>query len=659
MHRAGIVVFVVALMITAPMGGVVVGASPTTDSTVSPSITADSTDGDYDNVHETDNDNVSVWDRTPLPLRADTSDGATVVDNQNLRINNWDGNEAPLGYEELAIYNASDDISIDFDDVTGASLDQYEGQNATVIAGQLSPDVDDPSLTDVPSTVDEFQELFGEERLEEVNDNVTFKEIDSKTVDADGFETAFKPDDHFDDGVGQYVVLVAVEDEAPGLEVVDGDLDPQGHSIIAGVEGILAQSSPSSVSVDAGDLGDDVTFTIDDNLDDEEDIHHVVALYDKDKIAGEETTINITESPDEDNFSVEDHVIIESDIGHINGVADLEAEMPLADSLFADSKQTGTMAVPDILTFLDGDFEQDAPEFDGGNTTLDASIKTAVDPEDDEITLETFGNWSESDYQWVHLAATEDGSDFTSSADTISLEEEDTGIGIPAPPPDDDPKPTPGISVVETDLSTTTVEVDETFYLSVTLENEADEPKEQTLELTRDGEVIDEQKVTLEGGETKTVTFEQTIADAGSYEYAISGHQLGMVSATEPEPAAFETSNTYLSDSSISAGETIEVTATVENVGGETGTHTAELVIDGEVVATQEVTLDPGESEVVTFTYTFDDDADYEMGVDDQTIGSLIVEDDSGISTLGFVIGLTLVVAIAGGALYLARTHME
>jgi hypothetical protein len=51
-------------------------------------------------------------------------------------------------------------------------------------------------------------------------------------------------------------------------------------------------------------------------------------------------------------------------------------------------------------------------------------------------------------------------------------------------------------------------------------------------------------------------------------------------------------------------GESVTITANVTNNGGQAGTFTVELQINGETIATKEITLGAGQSELVSFTLT-------------------------------------------------------
>ncbi len=60
-------------------------------------------------------------------------------------------------------------------------------------------------------------------------------------------------------------------------------------------------------------------------------------------------------------------------------------------------------------------------------------------------------------------------------------------------------------------------------------------------------------------------------------------------------------------------GENVTITVNVTNNGGQVGTYTVELKIDGETIASQEVTLGAGQSQPVSFTLTDMESGQYEV----------------------------------------------
>ena len=62
-------------------------------------------------------------------------------------------------------------------------------------------------------------------------------------------------------------------------------------------------------------------------------------------------------------------------------------------------------------------------------------------------------------------------------------------------------------------------------------------------------------------------------------------------------------------------GESVTITANVANDGGQVDTYTAQLKLNGQIVDTKTVTLDPGQSKQVKFTPSGLDDGQYDVEV--------------------------------------------
>jgi len=91
--------------------------------------------------------------------------------------------------------------------------------------------------------------------------------------------------------------------------------------------------------------------------------------------------------------------------------------------------------------------------------------------------------------------------------------------------------------------------------------------------------------------------------------------------------------NLSADDETVEVNESVEITAAVENTGSAQQTNRVELVTFGEVVASQNLTLAPGEVQSVTFTHAYEIPGDYTVSVGDQS-AQIKVEseavDDSG-----------------------------
>ncbi len=93
--------------------------------------------------------------------------------------------------------------------------------------------------------------------------------------------------------------------------------------------------------------------------------------------------------------------------------------------------------------------------------------------------------------------------------------------------------------------------------------------------------------------------------------------------APPPAPASFVVSGLNIEQSPqvrknifvAVTGENVTITANVANNGGQEGTYTAELKLNGEIVEAKEVTLGPGQNRQVSFTLSGRDYGQYEVEV--------------------------------------------
>jgi hypothetical protein len=75
----------------------------------------------------------------------------------------------------------------------------------------------------------------------------------------------------------------------------------------------------------------------------------------------------------------------------------------------------------------------------------------------------------------------------------------------------------------------------------------------------------------------------------------------GKVHIFQAGAAAFTSSGLNIDPSSVDLGRTLTISVEVTNTGAKSGTHTVALMIDGEVEDEKTVTLNPDESETVSF----------------------------------------------------------
>jgi len=101
---------------------------------------------------------------------------------------------------------------------------------------------------------------------------------------------------------------------------------------------------------------------------------------------------------------------------------------------------------------------------------------------------------------------------------------------------------------------------------------------------------------------------------------------IGSVAPPPPTPAAFTPSSLVISPAEVDIGETVTISISVANTGGQAGSHTVTLKIDGVVEETKEITVAAGANETATFTIAKDKVGTYSVDVNG-LIGSFMVKE--------------------------------
>jgi S-layer protein (TIGR01567 family) len=145
-----------------------------------------------------------------------------------------------------------------------------------------------------------------------------------------------------------------------------------------------------------------------------------------------------------------------------------------------------------------------------------------------------------------------------------------------------------------------------------------------------------------------------TAMDAGIHRISTSSDQYLEaelnIEVQGPE-ARYSYSNLTIEPLLAETGDDVTISASVRNIGTETGEEDVQLLINGNVEASEQVILDPGQEETVSFTVSME-----EAGIYNVTIGTLNgnfeIEESQGIPAAGIVIALMAVIAVA---LWVAR----
>jgi len=179
------------------------------------------------------------------------------------------------------------------------------------------------------------------------------------------------------------------------------------------------------------------------------------------------------------------------------------------------------------------------------------------------------------------------------------------------------------LTVTGASLEDDVVSVDEEVAVTATVENVGDREGTASVAVAASGEERAATEVTVAAGESTTERLTYTATESGLYEITANGEAAGTL--TVIRPATFETTNAGVDSETVLEGETAAVTATVVNVGSESGIHTATLVVDGETFESKELVIDPGDSERVTFSPAFRTAGERELAVNGEPAGTLSV----------------------------------
>ena len=147
-----------------------------------------------------------------------------------------------------------------------------------------------------------------------------------------------------------------------------------------------------------------------------------------------------------------------------------------------------------------------------------------------------------------------------------------------------------------------------------------------------------------------TVTYASNVTGEHTIRAALEGYQPATRNITVSSAIRLTGLNVT---AKASAGQNMDVKATLQNVGTTSDSKTLELKVNGKTVATKDVSLGPGENKTVTFQYKPADPGVYRFDVEDRS-QTVTVEKASNNTALIAVI--LMLIIVAGAGFYLYRT---
>ncbi|WP_440763386.1 CARDB domain-containing protein [Natronorubrum sp. DTA7] len=244
--------------------------------------------------------------------------------------------------------------------------------------------------------------------------------------------------------------------------------------------------------------------------------------------------------------------------------------------------------------------------YQNGDRSAEISASTPLEPSAGDTTnvgvsVDTTENYEDVETFTIHVQYQDEDKE----------EEED----------EDHPK---GVELTSFEVDPTRVETGNNVTANATYENVGRTTKETTARLTVDGTVVDTKPLEIPPGETKSAVFERQMQWPGTYEIGVDGVASESVTVEGPPIHVLEASVTT---TEITAGESATIEATVSNPTGQRVQRTLELAVDGIVVDTRTVMIEPDGETTVTFERQFDDAGTYEIAVSGVEAGTITVAD--------------------------------
>jgi hypothetical protein len=299
---------------------------------------------------------------------------------------------------------------------------------------------------------------------------------------------------------------------------------------------------------------------------------------------------------------------------------DEDGDTPTADrtvDLVCRESETVTFWAVDTTDLDAGEHEHGIVTADGsatGTLTVEETGKQGASP--DEYQGGSEDN-SESSSGEDTDESSQNGSESESGGDSQDTSEEDSQDTTDEDSDDDSDAESdessggqPAEFTVSGVSSLVGTEQGDNLDVSATVENVGGGDGTQTVECRVAGETVDERTVSLDGGESTSSTFAGIATadiDPGEYEFGVFSEDdssTGTLSISQPpeeEPSEFVVVDMTPRNHTVTEGELFDLSATIENTGGTTGTNFVEM--EASIASdAHEVEIAPGESTTVSFT---------------------------------------------------------
>lgn len=167
------------------------------------------------------------------------------------------------------------------------------------------------------------------------------------------------------------------------------------------------------------------------------------------------------------------------------------------------------------------------------------------------------------------------------------------------------------------------IKAGDSFEVVGTVNNTGNETESFEIKLLANGDAIAGEKVTLEPGEKRELHLTARIHDPG--EYTIKFHDIRVGTLLVEDN--IEVRDADLLTQSIKPGESVEIEASVRNVGNESDSGELKLTADGNRIYTEEIDIKPGEERKIKIAEQLNDVGEYDIALNGYEVGSVTVEE--------------------------------
>jgi hypothetical protein len=195
------------------------------------------------------------------------------------------------------------------------------------------------------------------------------------------------------------------------------------------------------------------------------------------------------------------------------------------------------------------------------------------------------------------------------------------------------------------------------FTISLLVTNIGDLEGNTTVDLLVNGVKEQSKSVSLAGGARTMISFTVTKTTVGSYAVKV-GDLTGsftVMKTPPPTPAAFTFTGLVMSPANVTSGAEVTVSVTVKNTGEQSGTYSAELMLDGTIKETKTGTLAGGASTTVTFKISSQTEGTHTVQVGDQKGSFTVITTPQTVSiwsSLTYIAGILIIIAVVVASVY-------